>query len=185
MAKEGSKRVEISGIDDKRQITGGYGCSMDGDFLPIQLVYQGKTPKCIPLFTFPSDWHITFTPNHWCNESTVKDYITKILIPYITRKKKELKLNPNHHALVIYDVFRGQCTQAVLEILETKHIDVVFVPANCTDRLQPLDVSVNKPAKTFLRDRFQEWYAHQVCKQLERGDQKQMIDVRSSVMKPL
>ena len=107
MAKEGSKRVEISGIDDKRQITGVYGCNMDGDFLPIQLVYQGKTPRCIPSFTFPSDWHITFSHNHWCNESTVKDYIEKILIPYITRKKDELKLNPDHHALVIYDVFRG------------------------------------------------------------------------------
>ena len=135
MAKEGSKRVEISGINDKRQITGVYGCSMDGDFLPIQLVYQGKTPRCIPSFTFPSDWHITFSHNHWCNESTVKDYIEKILILYITRKKDELKLNPDHHALVIYDVFRGQCTPAILELLETNNIHVVFVPANCTDCL--------------------------------------------------
>ena len=43
---------------------------------------------------------------------------------------------------------------------------------------------MNKPAKTFLHDKFQEWYAQQVCKQLEEGDQK-MIDVRLSVMKPL
>ena len=183
MAKEGSKRVEICGIDDKRQITGVYGCSMAADFLPIQLVYEGKTPRCIPSFNFPPDWDITFTHNHWCNERTVKDYIEKILVPYITRKREELKLMADHRALVIYDVFRGQCTQAILELLDTNNIDVVFVPPNCTDRLQPLDVSLNKPAKVFLRDKFQDWYAQQVCKQLE--GEKTMIDVRLSIMKPL
>ena len=39
MAEEGSKRVEIDGKDDKRQITAVFGCSMAGDFLPPQLVY--------------------------------------------------------------------------------------------------------------------------------------------------
>ena len=34
-----------------------------------------------------------------------------------------------------------------------------MVPANATDRLQPLDVSVNKAAKYFLRKLFHEWYA--------------------------
>lgn len=39
-----------------------------------------------------------------------------------------VKLDSNHHALVLYDVFKGQCTQAVLELLDTNNIDVVFVP---------------------------------------------------------
>ena len=186
MAKEGSKRVEIVGADDKRQITGVYACNMTGDFLPIQLVYQGKTSKCLPSFQFPSDWHITFTPNHWCNESTMEDYITKILLPYIQKKREELKLRPDHHALVIYDMFKGQCTQKILELLELNNIDVIFIPANCTDRLQPLDVSVNKPAKAYLRSQFQEWYAKQVCEQLEdEPENKKMIDLRLSIMKPL
>ncbi len=42
---------------------------------------------------------------------------------------------------------------------------IVVVPANCTDRLQPLDVSLNKSAKEFLR-KFHEWYADQVRLQL-------------------
>ena len=56
IAKEGSKRVEICGIDDKRQITAIFGCSMTGDFLPVQLVYLGKTNKCHPSFQYTSDW---------------------------------------------------------------------------------------------------------------------------------
>ena len=50
MVKVGSKRVEIAGIDDKRQITAVFGGSMAGDFLPPQVIYQGRTnnlPSCL------------------------------------------------------------------------------------------------------------------------------------------
>ncbi len=79
MAKEGSKRVEIAGIDDKRQITAVFAGTMAGEFLPPQLIYQGKTAKCLPLVEFPSDWHITYTENHWSNEKTMFDYVNKVL----------------------------------------------------------------------------------------------------------
>ena len=186
MAKEGSKRVEIFGLDDKRQITGVFGCNMEGDFLPIQIVYKGKTAKCLPKFSFPSDWHITYSTNHWSNESTMIDYIQRILLPYIQTKRKELKLSHDHRALVIYDRFKGQCTLDIMELLEQNNIDVVFVLANCTDRLQPLDVSVNKAAKNFLRGQFQKWYSSQVCQQLQNSEaEKEPIDLRLSVVKPL
>ena len=90
MAKEGSKRVEICGIDDKRQITAVFGCSMTGDFLPVQLAYLGKTNKCHPSFQYPSDWDITHSSNRWSNESTMKEYIVKILLPYITKQRDQV-----------------------------------------------------------------------------------------------
>ena len=98
MAKEGSKRVEIVGVNDKRQITAVFAGSLAGDFLPVQLVYQGKTKKCLPYVEFPANWHVTATPNHWCNEVTTLDYVQKIIIPYIRRRKKSLAcLQPNPH----------------------------------------------------------------------------------------
>ena len=92
MAQEGAKRVEIDGKDDKRQITAVFGCSMSGDFLPPQLVYQGKTAKCLPSYQFPSDWNITHTPNHWSNEETMELYVTKVILPYLVDTKRKLKL---------------------------------------------------------------------------------------------
>lgn len=61
---------------------------------------------------------------------------------------------------------------------------MVTIPANCTDRLQPLDVSVNKPAK---RKQFHTWYAEQVCKQLQHDKESNFvpIDLKLSIMKPL
>ena len=37
--EEGSKPVEIVGVDDKRQITAVFAGSLTGDFLPPQLIY--------------------------------------------------------------------------------------------------------------------------------------------------
>lgn len=48
MEKTGTKRVESAAADDKRQITGVFVGSLAGDFLPIQVIYQGSTRRCIP-----------------------------------------------------------------------------------------------------------------------------------------
>ena len=84
------------------------------------------------------------------------DYIEKILLPYVTDKRKELKLQADYPALVIFDRFTGQGTHKVLKLLEDKHINFVMVPANTTGRLQLLDINVNKSAKDFLRKQFHE-----------------------------
>ena len=49
MEKEGTKRIELAGKEDKRQLTAVLADSMSGDFLPPQIIYQGKTNRCLPL----------------------------------------------------------------------------------------------------------------------------------------
>lgn len=43
------RRVVIVGKEDKRQITAVLGCSMSGDVLSFQLIYEGKTSLAISL----------------------------------------------------------------------------------------------------------------------------------------
>ena len=111
MDKAGSRRVKVAGLDVKRQITAVFGCTLAGNFLPIQLIYKGKTKACHARVDFTKDWSITHTPNHWSNEDTMIQYIEEILIPYLCRRRQELKLPANHPALAIFDVFKGQCTK--------------------------------------------------------------------------
>ena len=184
MEQKGAKRVEVAGIDDKRQITAVFAATATGEFLPMPLIYAGKTPKCLPKFPFPKDWIITFTENRWSNEETMKDYNVKIIVPYVKKKREELKLADDHPALVLFDIFKGQCTDDVLKLLMDNNIEYIIVPANCTDRLQPLDVSVNKPAKEFLQNKFQGRFADQIASKLESND-KTSVDTRLSIMKPL
>ena len=162
MEAKGTKRVEIVGLGDKRQITAVLCGAMSGEFLPPQLIYQGKTTACLPRHKFPEDWHVTYTPNHWSNEDKMIEYIETIILPYVEGKRKELELSVDQPALAIFDVFKGQQTEGVLKILEENNILVVSVPANCTDRLQPMDLSVNKSMKEFMRSKFRDWYSDQV-----------------------
>ena len=50
---KGAKNVPIKSVDDKRQITATFTISATNDFLPMQLIYPGKTKKCLPNFQFP------------------------------------------------------------------------------------------------------------------------------------
>ena len=96
-------------------------------------------------------------------------YIDKVILPYICYQQKDLKLPIDWPAVLIFDNFKGQCTSELLTLLDDNSINVILIPHNCTDRLQPLDLSVNKAAKEFLRRKFHEWYAKQVCLQLEQN----------------
>jgi len=89
---------------------------------------------------FPQDWNVTFTPNHWSNEQKTKEYIEKIILSYVSESYKE----HGKATLVIFDEFKVQVTDDVYNMLESNNMQVVKVPPNCTDRLQPMDLSTKK-----------------------------------------
>ena len=66
------------------------------------------------------------------------------------QKRRELQLSLEHPALVIFDNFSAQTTETIVQLLEDNHVRIAMIPPNCTDQLQPLDVSVNKAVKIFL-----------------------------------
>ena len=84
-----------------------FGCSLFGDFLPLQLIYQGKTTKCLPQIQFPVDWSILYTANHWSNEETTKIYITKIILPYLSETKRKLNIPLDHPSCYFLIILKG------------------------------------------------------------------------------
>lgn len=91
-----------------------------------------------------------------------------IVAPYVEKARESLAHDTP--ALVIMDNFKGQVTENVMALLEDHNIHVCLLPPNTTDRLQPMDISVNKPVKDFLKRQFDEWYSEQVYAQLEGED---------------
>ena len=87
------------------------------------------------------------------------EYIENIVLPYVESNRED----PDKAAVIIMDNFKGQITSKVIDLLEQNNIYACLLPPNTTDRLQPLDLTVNKPVKEFLRQKFQEWYAQQVA----------------------
>ena len=85
------------------------------------------------------------------------------------------------------DVFKAHRCEEVLQKLEECNVAVVFVPANCTDQLQPLDLSVNKPLKSSMRKCFVNWYSARVAEQMnsETSVSNININLAMSLVKPL
>ena len=67
------------------------------------------------------------------------------------------------------DTFKGQDNEAVLELCRKNNCEVIIVPHNLTIKFQPLDITANKPTKSFISNSYNEWFSQQVSQQLEKG----------------
>ena len=87
------------------------------------------------------------------------------------------------------DVFKGQMTCAVRELLNENHILLEKVSVNLTYLFQPLDVQggPNGYVKRFMKKKFTLWYSDQVIRALDEGkDIKDVeISLKLSIVKPL
>ena len=168
MDEKGAKKVAIEGLGDKRQITATFAGTLAGEFLPIQLLYQGKTERVHPYYQFPDGFDIWHTHNHWASKETTIRYYEKVIIPYIQCTKESKQLG-NKPAIAIFDAFTGHRGEKIDELLENNNILAVKIRASCTDELQPMDLSINNPCTSSLRQNFSMWYAERVAEQIQSG----------------
>ena len=85
------------------------------------------------------------------------------------------------------DTFKGQDNDEVAKLCCKNNCALIIALHNLTNKFQPLDITVNKPAKSFVRDKYNMWYTEQLAKQLNEG--KAPADVKVSLnlseIKPL
>ena len=90
-------------------------------------------------------------PTHYSNSQESIKFTEEISVPYFTKKRRDLGLTADQKGLLIFDVFTGQMTSDVKEVIEKHIFIVVNVPGNMTKYDQVLDLTVNKYAKAFTR----------------------------------
>lgn len=81
----------------------------------------------------------------------------------------KLGLPMDHPSLLVWDVHYSHRCSEILEYLTFNNVLVAFIPANTTDLLQPMDVAVNRPFKSALRDQFTHWYSEQLVLEMNGG----------------
>ena len=52
--------------------------SSTGKFLPIQLIYTGKTLRSLPKYEFPASFSVGFTKHHWSSTDTSIEFFDHI-----------------------------------------------------------------------------------------------------------
>ncbi len=171
----GSRDVAIVGAEDKRQITACVAASLRGDLLPLQLIFQGKTARCLPPSTAASTAarvDITCSDNHWSTQETMQRWITHVLLPHAERMISMHDLNANAHVLLLLDCWAVHKSAEFRDWLQKQHphIHLVFVPANCTSKLQLADVALQRPFKSSITQSFNHWAAAAIAEQIRAGE---------------
>ncbi len=86
------------GLEDKRQMTMVVSSSATKDLFPPQIIFTNFTPKTLPpnsnkkTYCINDDWDFTFSENHWSSLETTKQFVQKILLPYLQSQIQLLRL---------------------------------------------------------------------------------------------
>ena len=90
-------------------------------------------------------------------------------------------------SLVIIDTFKGQDNEEVTKLCRENNCVLIIVPHNLTNKLQPLNLTFNKPTKTFIKEKYNIRYTEQVTKQLNKGRDPADVEVQLNLsqVKPL
>ena len=65
IALSGSQSVTNEGSSDKCCITGTFAVTMHSEFLPVHLIYKGKTVQSLPRFKFPREFCLSTDKKHF------------------------------------------------------------------------------------------------------------------------
>ena len=121
LSRKGSKHVAIKGQSFKQAITATFGITFSDKFLPMQLIYGGKTKRSLPKVKFPDSFSLSVNEKHFSNTNESLKLIEDIITPYVEKERGKLGLSDNQPALVIFDVFSEQMTDPVMQKLKKIH----------------------------------------------------------------
>lgn len=196
-AERTQKHAGVNGLgeDDKRQITAVMASSADGDLLPLQLIYQGKTQRCEVKATAQSHpsviaavntFHITHSHNHWSTLETMKQYIQHVIIAYMQQKIIQHRLPADSKAIILLDCWSVHRSEEFLAYMKAQHKNIicVFIPPNCTSKLQVADTHLNFPFKRGIRSRFNDYVVQEMLNTMDKKEQIE-IDLTMGTLKPL
>ena len=134
----GKYTFTIKGIDDKRQITTTFAISMSGEFLPIQVIFEGKTKRCLPKYTFPACFDATFSENHCSNTEKYISFFNKIVFPHFKNVRKAKGYPDEQMSLIIMDTLKRQDNDEVAKLCRKNNCALIIFPPNITNKFQPV-----------------------------------------------
>ena len=91
---------------------------------------------------------INFNENAWSTNDIMLDWIDKVYKPYIF---KDPLLGSS---LLIIDKASSHICDEVIESCTENYMNISILPAGTTSVLQPLDISINKIFKTFIKEKY-------------------------------
>jgi hypothetical protein len=129
-----------------------------GKMLSPFLIFKGKPQGRIALRefgTYPDAGKYACQEKAWMDESKMNEWIDVVLQPW---KENRDQNNPSlEPPILILDAYRVHQMGSVVNRIQSMGIEVVHIPAGCTYLCQPIDVGINKPIKSRLCQKWEDW----------------------------
>ena len=123
--------------------------SVTGELLPPYVVYKGKRLQDRWTEGGPHGCRYNVSKSGWFDADTFYDWFKTLLLPFCK--------NLQGHKVVIGDNLSSHMHQDVFDLCNANKISFVFLPANTTHLLQPLDVVFYGPLKRKWRETLVNW----------------------------
>jgi hypothetical protein len=160
-AERGSKQVAVVGKEEKRAWTAMVAASAGGKVLPLQIIMKGKTSRSLPRPSAPMTTEsnargIAFTlneKNYWSNHTTMKEWVTDILVPFWVTVKADNGLKPDQVCILQLDCWSVHRSAEFRHWMRDTYPWIVldFIPGGCTGIWQPMDVGLQQPFKACIK----------------------------------
>ncbi|KAJ3424590.1 tigger transposable element-derived protein [Anaeramoeba flamelloides] len=122
----------------------------DGTYLPTLILDKRKTVERNFVDNFSTvPLSFVFSESGYMNQNLFHLFITSILLPNIRQRRK--KIGKNAKALLILDNAPSHYNSESIKICKKNLIQILFLPSNSTDFLQPLDVGCFKAFKSYIK----------------------------------
>ena len=89
----------------KKFVTATFGITFNLKFLPMQLIYGGKTQRGLLRVKFPDSFLLSANEKPFNNTQESLKLINEITTPYVEKEREMLDLGEEQQALLIIDVF--------------------------------------------------------------------------------
>ena len=133
----------------KEKITVALAAMADGRKLPPLVILKGKRPP--PPKDIPSGIRVTMSSNGWMNEEGCCYWVKQIWAKATVVEGRKL---------LVWDAFRAHRTAAIKYLVGDRSVensDMAMIPGGCTSKLQPADLSWNKPFKAIVQQKYDAW----------------------------
>ena len=122
------------------------------------LIFKGKPNGRIVMREFssyPDGGKYSCHEMVWMKEEKMHEWIDVVLAPWkAARDENWIGGSP---LLLILDAYRVHQMGSVVNWIQSMGIEVFYIPVGCTYLCQPIDIGINKPIKSKLQEKWDQW----------------------------
>jgi hypothetical protein len=165
----GSKQVQIFGKEEKRAFTMLLGCITDGQLLPLQSVYTGKSALSLPRRPrrmYAEECGHTFAYGgltYWSTMDTMKQYFSDSISKHREGMIELHNLPDDSKVILSLDCWGLHRSQELRDFVQTiPWLVLVYVPGGCTGLFQPCDVGIQRVFKHHIKAAAAEYFTSEI-----------------------